>query len=213
MKLVSARARAAQLAAQAPRNILCLTVDRLNADFLGAYGNTWIETPAFDALAAESVLFDSFYGTSLDLSTLFRAFWRGESPREIVDELREDDDPAAPGSLFRALKEQRDDLDRIAEAHVVHKARAEPARRQPRKPLVALQLVRDIADKVVMPKRNFSCIRTFSSAFFSICRTRSRDIPNNSAVSLNVCVTPYPVLLSPISSLPFSDNFHNPQKQ
>ena len=81
MKLVSARARAAQLAAQAPRNILCLTVDRLNADFLGAYGNTWIETPAFDALAAESVLFDSFYATSLDLATLFRAFWRGESPR------------------------------------------------------------------------------------------------------------------------------------
>ena len=106
MKLVSARARAAQLAAQAPRNILCLTVARLNADFLGAYGNTWIETPAFDALAAESVLFDSFYGTSLDLATLFRAFWRGESPREIVDELREEDEPTAPGSLFRALKEQ-----------------------------------------------------------------------------------------------------------
>ena len=85
---------------------LCLTVDRLNADFLGAYGNTWIETPAFDALAAESVLFDSFYATSLDLATLFRAFWRGESPREIVDELREEDEPTAPCSLFRALKEQ-----------------------------------------------------------------------------------------------------------
>ena len=104
MKLVSARARAAQLAAQAPRNILCLTVDRLNADFLGAYGNTWI--PAFDVLASESILFDSFYATSLDLDAQFRAFWRGESPREIVDELREDDEPTAPGSLFRALKEQ-----------------------------------------------------------------------------------------------------------
>ena len=38
------------------KNILCLAVDRLNADFLGAYGNAWVETPAFDALAAESIL-------------------------------------------------------------------------------------------------------------------------------------------------------------
>ena len=66
------------------KNILCLAVDRLNADFLGAYGNAWVETPAFDALAAESVLFDSFFATSLDLETLYRAFWRGESPARVV---------------------------------------------------------------------------------------------------------------------------------
>ena len=66
------------------KNILCLAIDRLNADFLGAYGNAWVETPAFDALAAESVLFDSFFATSLDLETLYRAFWRGESPARVV---------------------------------------------------------------------------------------------------------------------------------
>ncbi|MBQ9126502.1 MAG: sulfatase-like hydrolase/transferase, partial [Thermoguttaceae bacterium] len=66
------------------QNILCLAIDRLNADFLGAYGNAWVETPAFDALAAESVLFDSFFATSLDLETLYRAFWRGESPARVV---------------------------------------------------------------------------------------------------------------------------------
>ncbi len=66
------------------KNILCLAVDRLNADFLGAYGNAWVETPAFDALAAESILFDSFFATSLDLETLYRAFWRGESPARVV---------------------------------------------------------------------------------------------------------------------------------
>lgn len=66
------------------KNILCLAVDRLNADFLGAYGNAWVETPAFDALAAESVVFDSFFATSLDLETLYRAFWRGESPARVV---------------------------------------------------------------------------------------------------------------------------------
>ncbi len=39
-------------------NIICLAVDRLHAAYLGAYGNTWINTPALDRLAAESFLLD-----------------------------------------------------------------------------------------------------------------------------------------------------------
>ncbi len=111
------------------KNILCLAIDRLNADFLGAYGNAWVETPAFDALAAESVLFDSFFATSLDLETLYRAFWRGESPARVLastdDETASeaettverptdalsgansgDFNAAAPPSIFRLLKEK-----------------------------------------------------------------------------------------------------------
>ena len=91
------------------KNILCLAVDRLNADFLGAYGNAWVETPAFDALAAESVLFDSFFATSLDLETLYRAFWRGESPARVVastDDAPQTPADAAPPSIFRLLKEK-----------------------------------------------------------------------------------------------------------
>lgn len=111
------------------KNILCLAIDRLNADFLGAYGNAWVETPAFDALAAESVLFDSFFATSLDLETLYRAFWRGESPARVLastdDETANeaettverptdalsgansgDFNAAAPPSIFRLLKEK-----------------------------------------------------------------------------------------------------------
>lgn len=110
------------------KNILCLAVDRLNADFLGAYGNAWVETPAFDALAAESVVFDSFFATSLDLETLYRAFWRGESPARVLASLDDEsanetsDEPndalngansgdfnaanAAPPSIFRLLKEK-----------------------------------------------------------------------------------------------------------
>lgn len=91
------------------KNILCLAVDRLNADFLGAYGNAWVETPAFDALAAESVLFDSFFATSLDLETLYRAFWQGESPARVVaspaDETQTPANAASP-SIFRLLKEK-----------------------------------------------------------------------------------------------------------
>ncbi|MBR4835111.1 MAG: sulfatase-like hydrolase/transferase, partial [Thermoguttaceae bacterium] len=88
------------------KNILCLAVDRLNADFLGAYGNSWVETPAFDALAAESVLFDSFFATSLDLGTLYRAFWRGESPAQVVASDADRDDFNDSPSIFRLLKEK-----------------------------------------------------------------------------------------------------------
>ena len=81
-------------------NVLCLTIDRLNSDALGAYGATWLDTPGFDALAAESVLFDSFYATSLDLDALLRAFWRGESPSRFVAS----DEPPEAESLFRVMK-------------------------------------------------------------------------------------------------------------
>ena len=94
-----------RLSAKTPTNVLCLAVDRLNADFLGAYGNTWIESPAFNALASSSVLFDSYYATSLDLRALYRAFWRGESPATFrVDRGASESD--APVSLFRALKKR-----------------------------------------------------------------------------------------------------------
>ena len=94
-----------RLSSKTPTNVLCLAVDRLNADFLGAYGNTWIESPAFNALASSSVLFDSYYATSLDLRALYRAFWRGESPATFrVDQNASESD--APISLFRALKER-----------------------------------------------------------------------------------------------------------
>ena len=39
-------------------NAICLVVDRLHAGYLGAYGNTWIETPALDRLASRSAVFD-----------------------------------------------------------------------------------------------------------------------------------------------------------
>lgn len=38
-----------------------LTFDRLPAHFLGCYGNEWIETPSFDALAAGSTVFERHF--------------------------------------------------------------------------------------------------------------------------------------------------------
>ena len=42
-----------------PNKTVVLTVDRLGAGFLGPYGNTWIETPAMNLLASQSVLFEN----------------------------------------------------------------------------------------------------------------------------------------------------------
>lgn len=61
-------------------NLICLWTDRLHIGYLGAYGNSWVRTPNFDALAAESVLFDRYFASSLELAPLYRAFWEGEDP-------------------------------------------------------------------------------------------------------------------------------------
>ncbi|WP_328913203.1 MULTISPECIES: sulfatase-like hydrolase/transferase [unclassified Streptomyces] len=44
-----------------PQNILFLMTDQHRVDTLGAYGNTLVDTPALDALAAEGTRFDRFY--------------------------------------------------------------------------------------------------------------------------------------------------------
>ena len=44
-----------------PNKTVVLTVDRLGAGFLGPYGNTWIETPAMNLLASQSVLFENCF--------------------------------------------------------------------------------------------------------------------------------------------------------
>lgn len=59
------------------RNAIVLVVDRLGAGYLGPYGNTWIETPNFNRLAAESLLFEFAMGDSSRLPTLYRSYWKG----------------------------------------------------------------------------------------------------------------------------------------
>ena len=43
---------------------------------IGAYGNTWIQTPTLDSLACQSALFDRFYASSMDLSATFAELWQ-----------------------------------------------------------------------------------------------------------------------------------------
>ncbi|MBN2327833.1 MAG: sulfatase [Candidatus Omnitrophica bacterium] len=45
-------------------NILLITLDTLRTDYVGCYGNDWIQTPALDRLAGSGVLFEKAYTVS-----------------------------------------------------------------------------------------------------------------------------------------------------
>lgn len=47
-------------------NALVVTFDRLPVQFLACYGNSWIETPHFDRLAAQAVVFDQHFTAAVD---------------------------------------------------------------------------------------------------------------------------------------------------
>lgn len=60
-------------------NALVVTFDRLPLRMLGCYGNDWIETAAFDTLAAHGVVFDQHFGQcfSESESNSAAAWWTG----------------------------------------------------------------------------------------------------------------------------------------
>ena len=58
-------------------NVICLVVDRLHVGYLGAYGNSWIETPAVDRLASQAFAFDHVLADSPNLESLYRSYWQG----------------------------------------------------------------------------------------------------------------------------------------
>jgi hypothetical protein len=69
-------------------NTVCLVIDRLHVGYLGAYGNTWIRTPALDRLAAEGFTFDDAFIESPQLEPLYEAYWLGRhamGPPGLID--------------------------------------------------------------------------------------------------------------------------------
>ncbi len=84
-------------------NAIVIVVDRLGAGYLGPYGNTWIETPSCNRLAARSVLFEFALADAVDLATVYRSYWQGlhaMSPDRPIRSLPEM--AAAPRSSRRA---------------------------------------------------------------------------------------------------------------
>jgi len=62
---------------KSPRNVVVLVVDRLHSGFLGAYGNTWVQTPNFDSLAADALVFDRAVIDSPRPESFYRSCWQG----------------------------------------------------------------------------------------------------------------------------------------
>jgi len=60
-----------------PRSAIVLVFDRLQAAYLGPYGNHSVPTPAWNALAAESLLMENHLADSNDLAAAYRAWWSG----------------------------------------------------------------------------------------------------------------------------------------
>ena len=69
-------------------NALVLVFDRLGSGYLGPYGNTWIETPAWNLLASRSMLVETALSDSVELPSLYHSFWQGRhalSARHTTD--------------------------------------------------------------------------------------------------------------------------------
>lgn len=57
------------------KSAISIVIDRWHAGLIGPYGNAWISTPALDALAADSVVFDRHFATSLKLAAIAESHW------------------------------------------------------------------------------------------------------------------------------------------
>ena len=65
-------------------NYLFLSIDGLQSGMVGAYGNTWIQTPTLDSLACQSALFDRFYASTMNLSETLDELWQFPSNRRKI---------------------------------------------------------------------------------------------------------------------------------
>jgi len=57
-------------------NYLFISIDGFQSGMVGAYGNTWIQTPTLDSLACQSALFDRFYASTMDMSATLAELWQ-----------------------------------------------------------------------------------------------------------------------------------------
>lgn len=60
-----------------PRSAFVLVIDGLHAGFLGPYGNTWVDTPGWNRLAAEATLWEFAVADSPQLQEIYDSYWTG----------------------------------------------------------------------------------------------------------------------------------------
>lgn len=68
-----------------PPRAVVMTCDRWHLDFVGCYGNDWIETPNLQKLAAQGVVFDRHFAANVDPEFASLAWWTGRTqlPRPV----------------------------------------------------------------------------------------------------------------------------------
>jgi len=59
------------------KNLLVICTDTFRWDYIGAYGNDWIQTPHLDKLASESVIFDEAFGEGIPTLPVRRVLMTG----------------------------------------------------------------------------------------------------------------------------------------
>ncbi|TWU07073.1 Sulfatase [Symmachiella macrocystis] len=59
-------------------NAVIVSFERLPLGLLGCYGSQWVQTPSFDQLATESIVFDQHFGENFDPQAAQQAWWTGQ---------------------------------------------------------------------------------------------------------------------------------------
>ncbi|MBM3955586.1 MAG: hypothetical protein FJ309_13395 [Planctomycetes bacterium] len=94
--------------ARAAAGALVVTIDRLPAWILPAYGSTWVATPALDGLAASGLVFDRLFATTTVAGATLAALAAGGGLAEVASRLADglvvitDDDSALAPALAAA---------------------------------------------------------------------------------------------------------------
>ena len=70
-------------------DIIVIAIDGLGASALGAYGNTWFETPCLDELACESVLAEWCFAPATGLDAVYRSLWTAAHPLRLAPQQKE----------------------------------------------------------------------------------------------------------------------------
>jgi len=78
-------------------NLLVLCTDTFRADYLGCYGNGWVETPCLDRLAGQGVLFADFYAEGLPTLPVRRVFYTGRRVFPFAYHPQKSDQVQLPG--------------------------------------------------------------------------------------------------------------------
>ncbi len=69
---------------QSQPNVLVLNIEGLRAEFLGPYGNDWIDTPHFNHLAVQGFVFDHCLVGGIDPCDQLTALWSGCHPSQAL---------------------------------------------------------------------------------------------------------------------------------